>query len=326
MPILAHPLAAAFAARLMQQVASLAVTLARRDKSGFGNPYNRLREYPRKTRELVIPTSVAPAPAVVYFPEASVSASHRRPAVHVNFHGGGFVLPQLGFDDPLCRYLAAEAGVVVIDVDYAVAPQHPFPEPTRQAFEVVQWVAAHGGEHGWDGSRLSVGGQSAGGSLAAAVARQALELGGPSISLQVLHYAPLDLATPIRHKRSSVKRPSLRPWMGDVFDNAYAPNEAERADRLISPARASDTADLHGIAPAVIITAEQDVLQAEAQRYAERLERCEALVAYHEVPNADHAYDMKDLGLARSMYALIAQHIARAASRQTSAEQVATTA
>lgn len=314
MPILAHPVAAAFAAKLMQHVVSGATGLARRNKSGFGNPYEHLREYPRRTRELTIPTSIAPAPVVIYTPEAT----KQWPAVHVNFHGGGFVLPQFGFDDPQCRYLAAEAGVVVIDVDYAVAPQHVFPGPVRQAYEVVQWVAAHGAEQGWDGTRLSVGGQSAGGSIAAAVARQALELGGPAISLQVLHYAPFDLVTPIRRKRSSIKRPTLRPWMGDVFDNAYIPNTAARADRLVSPAHPSDAADLTGIAPAVIITAEQDILQAEGQRYAERLERHRALVAYHEIPNADHAYDMRDMALAREAYALIAQHIQRATAHRTS--------
>ena len=305
----------------MQQVTTVALKLAARDRSGR-NPYQRLPEYPRHTRELTIPTSVAPAPVVIYTPESS----RQRPPVHVNFHGGGFVLPQLGLDDALCRFLAAEAGVVVIDVDYVVAPQHRFPEPTRQVYEVVEWVAAHGAEQGWDGSRLSIGGQSAGGSLAAAVARQALELGGPAIALQVLHYPACDLVTRIRTKRSSIKRPVLRPWMCDVFDNAYAPDRAQRADRLLSPAHSSDTADLHGIAPALIITAAQDVLQAEGQRYAERLERHQALVAYHEIPNADHGYDQRDMALARSVYALIAQHIARAAAQQPRAALVVTPA
>jgi acetyl esterase len=294
----------------MQRAVALSSRLAQRATSGDANPYKRFPEYPGHTRALTIPTSIGPAPVVVYSPEAG----KQRPGVHVNFHGGGFVLPQHGFDDPFCRFLAAEAGVVVVDVDYAVAPQHPFPAPPRQCFEVVQWVAAHGAEQGWDAGKLSVGGQSAGGSLAAAVARQALELGGPTITLQVLHYAALDLVTPIRQKRSSIAHPMLRPWMGDVFDSAYVPDRAQRADRLVSPAHPGDTASLTGMAPAVVIAAEQDILHAEAKRYAERLERHGALIAFHDVPNADHAYDMRDQALARSVYALIAQHLKRAAA------------
>ncbi len=99
----------------------------------------------------------------------------------------------------------------MVNVDYVVAPQHRFPAPPHQAFEVVRWVAARGVEQGWDGGRLTVGGQSAGGGLAAAVARKALEQGGPPIAFQVLHYPPLDLATNARYKRATVAKPVLRP-------------------------------------------------------------------------------------------------------------------
>ena len=169
---------------------------------------------------MTIPTSVAPARAVVYLPASRRPA----PAVHVNFHGGGYVMSMPEPDDGLCRFLAAEAGVVVVNVEYVVAPQHPFPAPPRQAFEVVRWVAEHGAEHGWDGGRLTVGGQSAGGGLAAAVARQALEQGGPAIALQVLHYPPLDLATSAKDKRAAVAKPMLRPWMAEIFDASYVPD------------------------------------------------------------------------------------------------------
>jgi acetyl esterase len=241
----------------------------------------------------------------VYLPAGDVAA----PPVHVNFHGGGYVMTLTELDDPLCRFLAAEAGVVVINVDYVVAPQHPFPAPPRQAYEVVRWVAEHGGEQGWDGGRVTVGGQSAGGGLAAAVARQALEEGGPSIALQVLHYPPLDLATEAREKRAAIARPVLRPWMADVFDTSYVPDAAQRRDRLVSPAHPSDTADVKGIAPALVVTAEYDLLRAEGERYAERLRGAGALVAYHEVAGADHGYDGKDEVRAREVYGLMARHV-----------------
>ena len=159
MTILARPLVAATAARAMQR----AVRISAR-RAGKAAP-ERFPELSRITRRLTIPTSVAPAPGVVYLP-----ATEGPVPVHVNFHGGGYVLPLSEGDDPLCRYLAA-AGVAVVNVDYVLAPQHPFPAAPHQAHDVVAWVATHAAEQGWDGSRLTVGGQSAGGGLAAAVAR-----------------------------------------------------------------------------------------------------------------------------------------------------------
>jgi len=304
MSLLARPTVAAFFAKLMQR----ATLLADRRSGGRGSAtasHARFPEFPRTVRELTIPTAVAPARATVYLPADGEAA----PPVHVNFHGGGYVVALTELDDPLCRFLAAEAGVVVINVDYAVAPQHPFPAPPRQAYEVVRWVAEHGGEHGWDGSRLTVGGQSAGGGLAAAVARQALEEDGPTIALQVLHYPPLDLATAARDKKAAVAKPMLRPWMADIFDSSYVPDVRLRADRLVSPAHVSDTADLTGIAPALVITAAHDLLRAEGVRYAERLSTVGALVEHFDVAGADHGYDAEDGERTRASYALIARRI-----------------
>jgi acetyl esterase len=309
MSILARPAVSAFAAKTLQRVVSLA---ARSGKAG-PSPYGRLAEFPGTSHEITIPTSVAPARAVVYVPSTGSPA----PAVHVNFHGGGYVIPIIDLDDPLCRCLAAEAGVVVINVDYVVAPQHPFPAPTRQAYEIVQWVAANGAEHGWDGNRLTVGGQSAGGGLAAAVARQALEQGGPALALQVLHYPPLDLATSAKDKHAATPRPKLRPWMAEVFDGSYVPDPQDRLDPLVSPANPADTADLRGIAPAVVITAALDLLRAEGVTYADRLRAAGALLEHHDVAGADHAYDSEDDDKARQVYAVIARHVQRATTLTT---------
>ncbi|KOG34284.1 alpha/beta hydrolase fold domain-containing protein [Streptomyces resistomycificus] len=310
MSLLARPAVAALAAKTMQRVTSL----ADRRSGGRGSAaasHARFPEFPRTVRELTIPTTVAPARVTVYLPAAG-KGEDGAPPVHVNFHGGGYVMTLTEFDDPLCRFLAAQAGVVVINVDYVVAPQHPFPAPPRQAYEIVRWIAEHGADHGWDGGRLTVGGQSAGGGLAAAVARQALEEGGPAIALQVLHYPPLDLATGARNKRAKAARPMLRPWMADVFDTSYVPDVRLRTDRLVSPAHPSDTADLTGIAPALVVTAEYDLLRAEAEGYADRLRRTGSLAGHHEVAGADHGYDGSDDEKAREVYALIARHLRRA--------------
>ncbi|HWH98146.1 MAG TPA: alpha/beta hydrolase [Pseudolysinimonas sp.] len=268
-------------------------------------PRERFPEYPARTLELTVPTSVAPTEVTVYRPESAES----KPPVHVNFHGGGYVMRGALVDDPLCRTIAALAGAVVLNVDYVVAPQHRFPDLTQQAYEVVAWVAENGAEHGWDATRLTIGGQSAGGGLAAAVARRALELGEPAIALQVLHYPPLDLSIPAKAKRSTVGKPTLKPWMCDVFDAAYVPDRAQRADRLVSPAGSADTADLTGIAPAVVITAGQDILREEGERYADRLQKVGSLVRYVELEGVDHAYDVRNVDRAREVYTQIAEFI-----------------
>jgi len=303
MSILARPTTAAIAARTLQRLGALG---EKRAGSRLA-PHDRFPQFPADKHEMTIPTSVIAARAVVYAPTAG--ADSEPVPVHVNFHGGGYVMPFTELDDPLCRCLAAEAGVVVVNVDYAVAPQHPFPEPTRQTYDVVTWIAEHSEQFGWDAGRLSVGGQSAGGGLAAAVARQALARSGPPIRLQVLHYPPLDLATNVRDKRAAAAKPVLRPWMGDIFDSAYVPDKERRTDPLVSPAHRSDTADLTGIAPALVITAELDLLHEEGKRYAERLDAVNALVEYHVVAGADHGYDGTDDTKALETYALIARHL-----------------
>lgn len=298
MTLLSTPFIAAAAARLLQAATGLAEIRPRR-----GGVMCADRTCVREV--LTVPTSVAPAPVVIYRPPMA----GRTPHVHVNFHGGGYVLRGMAFDDPLCRFLATEAGIVVVNVDYVVAPQHRFPAAVHQAFDVVSWVARQSRRHGWDGDHLTVGGQSAGGGLAAAVARQAMWAGGPSISLQVLHYPPLDLVTPARAKPSPISRPVITGWMGDVFDASYVPDVGQRSDPLASPAHPSDTEDLSSIAPAVVITCEYDRLRIDGERYANRLAQAGRLVEHHEVPGADHAYDMTDADRALDTYSLIARHI-----------------
>ncbi|WP_454855723.1 alpha/beta hydrolase fold domain-containing protein [Promicromonospora soli] len=293
----------------MQRLSPVGIRLAARGKP---TPFPECRA---DVEEISVPTALGPARAFVYRPVDRDPGADPNLPVHVNFHGGGYVMRDVQLDDPLCRYLAAEAGVVVVNVDYVVAPQHRFPAAPHQAYEVVRWITDHGEANGWDGTRLTVGGQSAGGALAAAVARQALEHGDPLIGLQVLHYPPLDLVTHARDKVAAGTNPMIKPWMGDVFDNAYIPDPAMRADRLASPANAADDADLTGIAPAVVLTCELDRLRGDGEAYAVRLRAVGALVAHVDIPGADHAYDMDDLETARRTYAFIAERLREVAQQ-----------
>lgn len=301
MTLLSRPPLARLVARSMQAAMALAAGPATR------RAHARLPEFPRLTEDLTVPTAYGPARVTVYRP--GTGAGSGPPPVYVNLHGGGFVLGWTEMDDPLCRAVAAQAGAVVLNVDYVVAPRHPFPAAPRQAHEIVRWAAAHGGEHGWDGSRLAVGGQSAGGALAAAAARLDLEAGESLVGSQVLHYPPLDMTVPAGDKPSTIDKPLLRPWMGAVFNASYLPDPAVRGDRLASPAGPADAQDLTGVAPALVVVAEHDILREEGRRYARRLDRVGALAALHEVAGLDHGYDVGDDDAARATYRLIAEHV-----------------
>lgn len=269
----------------------------------------RFREIVCDTEKVTIPTRLGDASARLYRPSTVAG----RPAVYVNVHGGGFVVGHPEQDDPWCRYLATHAGVVVLNPDYVLAPGHRFPAAPQQIYDIVCWAASP--ERAWDGARLCVGGQSAGGNLSAAAARQALRYGTPHIALQVLHYAPLDLVTATRHKPSTIgRRAIMKPWMGEVFDTAYIRDPAQRSDPLASPAWPGDTEDLTGIAPALVVAAEADRLRDEARRYADRLDSAGALREYHEVPDVDHGYNiMSDATeVTRRVYDRIADHVRQA--------------
>lgn len=264
------------------------------------------------TDDVTIPTRHGPVGATVYRPSADAA----NPPVYVNVHGGGFVVGHPEQDDPWCRYLAANAGVVVVNPDYVLAPRHRFPAAVHQIYDVVCWAAS--AQHDWDGARLCVGGQSAGGNLSAAAARLAHENGGPDIALQVLHYAPLDLVTPTRDKPSTLgHRAVMKPWMGEVFDTAYIPDPAQRRDRLASPAWGDNADHIAGIAPALVVTAEHDRLRDEARRYAEKLDAAGALAEYYEVAGVDHGYNiMSQAGdVTRRAYDHIVQRVVYATNR-----------
>jgi len=265
-------------------------------------------DIPARTEPAAIPTRHGDVAATLYLPEGGAAG---KPVV-VNLHGGGFVLRHPEQDDGLCRFLAAKADAVVVNVDYDVAPGLRFPGPVEEAYDAAVWAASP--ERPWDGSRLAVAGSSAGGALAAGAARLALEQGRPAIRLQLLHYPPLDLSVPARSKLAPGKERFLAR-MGPVFDAAYAPGtSASRTDRLVSPAGPADTAPLAGIAPAVVVTCGRDILREEAVRYAGRLRAAGALVEHIDLEGAGHGYNLlgRDTALVTEVYRRLAARLREA--------------
>jgi len=217
-------------------------------------------------RDLTADGPLGPIPLRVYRP-AGVPASTPL-AVLVFFHGGGWVIGDLETHDVLCRQLTAGSGVSVVSVDYRLAPEHKFPAAVDDAWAATRWVVAHAGELAVDASRLAVGGDSAGGNLAAVVALLARDKGAPAIAVQVLIYPVTDLVGETRSYRDFAEGYLLTREGMRWFIAHYLTAEAEAADWRASPIRAQSLA---GLPAALIVTAGFDPLRDEGEAYAERL-------------------------------------------------------
>jgi len=177
-----------------------------------------------------------------------------------------------------CRQTAAEAGIVVVAVDYRLAPEHKFPAAVDDAWAATRWVVAHASELGIDGRRIAIGGDSAGGNLAAVVALMARDAGNtPVIALQVLTYPVTDLSSESKSYGDFadgylLTRDSMR-W----FKNHYLKSSGDADDWRASPLRATSLA---GLPPALIITAGFDPLRDEGAAYAARMTEAGGRVDY----------------------------------------------
>jgi acetyl esterase len=216
-----------------------------------------------ETRTLAGPAG--PIPVRLYVP---ADAARRRGLV-VYYHGGGWVVGSLATHDPLCRFLARAADVLVLAVDYRLAPEHRFPAAVDDAVAAFRGAAREAEALGADPARVAVAGDSAGGNLAAVVAQVTTREGGPRPALQLLVYPVTDL---------SRKQPSYRLFADgfflteremDWYRGHYLPDEAAARDPRASPLLA---ADLAGLPPAMVLTAGFDVLRDEGEAYARRLE------------------------------------------------------
>jgi acetyl esterase len=208
----------------------------------------------------------------------------------VFYHGGGWVIGDLDTHDPLCRQLCLQAGVVVVSVDYRLAPEHRYPAPTEDSWAALQWVAANAAELEIDPDRLAIGGDSAGGNISALIAIRARDEGGPALRLQLLVYPATDLTM----EHPSIKENGEGYFLTEEsmvwFTGHYLGVDREHGDptdAVISPLRAKSLA---GVAPARVITAEFDPLRDEGDAYAARLADEGVEVEHDRNPGMIHGF------------------------------------
>ncbi|MEB4210460.1 alpha/beta hydrolase [Mycobacterium sp. 94-17] len=267
-------------------------------EDGIGAARQRFRDLPRRPLhpELRVEDRTIPGPAGsiairIYWPPSYSDSQRRHNAVPVvlYFHGGGFVIGDLDTHDGTARQHAVGAEAIVVNVDYRLAPEHPYPAAVEDAWAAMRWVADHAEEelHG-DPGRIAVAGDSAGGTISAAVAQRARDDGAPRLAFQLLWYPSTMWDASLRSFAENAAAPVLDAKAVAAFSRWYA-GEVDMSDPPsgMAPGRAKD---LSNLAPAYIAVAGHDPLRDDGIRYGELLSAAGVAAEVHNAQTLVHGY------------------------------------
>ena len=239
---------------------------------------DRIREYEAKGPHGPIP---------VRFYRGAGTADAGDLPVHVYYHGGGWVLGDLDSHDWVCRKIANAAQCAVLSVDYRMAPEHVFPVAYDDSYAALVWTVDNAKMLKIDPTRVSVGGDSAGGNLAAAVAIGARDNAGPKLRAQILVYPVVDCTMSGDYYGRFTKELILTDEVMQWFIDLYVPAKAQRSDWRASPLLAKS---LKGLPPTLVLTAGFDPLCAEGEAYAKRLAADGVKVTEKSYPGQMHGF------------------------------------
>lgn len=207
--------------------------------------------------------------------------------VFFDMHGGGFILMNAEADGEMCSRIAKEADCKVVSIDYALAPEHPFPKALSQVYGVAKAMHADYKKYGIDPNRMAIGGHSAGGNLATAACLMAADRAEFGFVCQVLDFPPLDLATSPFEK--PCPKGAIKPKTAEEYDLCYVSADEQRRNPLVSPVYAREE-DLAKLPPALIVLAGHDSLHDEGLRYAHLLEQAGVSVELRDLPGEKHGF------------------------------------
>jgi len=227
-------------------------------------------------RELTMPGPGGPLPLRLFRPPADKAVAGALPPLLVYFHGGGWTIGDIDTHDVLCRQLAVEAGCAVLSVDYRLAPEHPFPAAVDDCIAATRWARSQAAALGIDAQRIAVGGDSAGGNLAAVVALAERDAGA-AIAAQLLIYPATDMRAVAPSHQANAQGYLLTADSIAYYRGNYTPEAAMWNDWRASPLLAKDRARLP---PALVLTAGFDPLRDEGRQYADALSAAGNRVQY----------------------------------------------
>lgn len=235
-----------------------------------------------RVEDRTIPGPKQPIPVRVYWPQTG----NNLPGL-VYYHGGGWVFGTLDSIDRTMRALANASGCVVISVDYRLAPEHKFPAAVEDADAALRYVAEHAEEFGIDPQRVALGGDSAGGNLAAVVCMMARDRGGPKVAFQVMVYPVTDYDDQRPSSHEFADGYLLTKNLMDYFWGHYLARPEEGQNPQASPIKAKSLA---GLPPAMVLTAECDPIRDQGEAYARRLKDAGVPVELKRYEGAIHAF------------------------------------
>jgi len=244
--------------------------------------FDRPRPAGLTIEERSVPAGGHEVPIRIYRPEGRA-----RQACLLYLHGGGWVLGDLDSHDGVTAELAAKAGVTVIAVDYRLAPEHPYPAALEDSTAILERVAADAEDFGIDPARLGVGGDSAGGNLAAALCQRARERGGPALRAQILIYPGLGRGMTEADRPETEDAPLLSQDEMDYYARAYLGPSGKTDDPYAAPLLAED---FSGLPPAYLQAVEYDPLRLDAEAYAARLSAAGVPTDLEVAPGLVHGY------------------------------------
>jgi acetyl esterase len=217
------------------------------------------------------------------------------PPVHIHIHGGAFLVGAPQQDDQLVRSIAGEVGATVVNVDYSFWPTAHYPRAHEECYDVLRWVQSSGTAMGWDDQRVSISGVSAGGNLALGALDRARRNGDPAIRAAALVVPAVDLTiepeqytSPLPPSAGKAHKPFVSPRLVRVMAGSYfagAPREA-----LVEASPALNDEGIAALPPLLVVTAEQDSIRPQDERFVDKARAAGVRVTYHCAPGVDHGF------------------------------------
>lgn len=253
-----------------------------RRRSSASSSMNGTLEPVQQIKNLTLEGPGGPIPVRIYTPQGEGPFP-----VLVYFHGGGWIVGSLDMVEPICRSLANSARCIVVSPSYRLAPENKFPAALEDALAVTQWTARTIGQFQGDPARLAVGGDSAGGNLAAVISQIARDQGGPALIYQLLLYPQTDLSAPLDPASTGLEHTMLTIERATFHTASYVRSQEDELNPQGSPLLADSLANLP---PALVITTEYDLMRDQGRLYAERLQASGVSVTYKHYGDMMHGF------------------------------------
>lgn len=263
--------------------------------------YNGRKKIAEDVKEIMVRTPVGEVRTLCF----GLETAEKEPVLF-DLHGGGFVMHTADVDINICRYFHENCHCKVISIDYAKAPEHPYPQAVNEVYEVVKYFTIHAEEYGIDTARMCICGHSAGGNLTAVTCLRSLKEREFSFCGQILDYPPLDLS--INPLEKPTPKGAIPPKIAAAFDACYLPDSSYEECPYVSPVY-SRKKDMSGLPEALVIAAGHDSLHDEAVRYYHLLCEAEVPAQLLEYPEAAHAFTMQDCEDAKDAQKKMAQFL-----------------